>query len=198
MPSSTRMQIDPWPSGDLGDTDPLTPRIVRTVMSNASHLVDSQCQCLVTWVATSGVFRIAAASATPQLVWRTRVPLTIRPDGRFALWVVQLLVSSAAAGAVVWKIGARRGLGAIRSSAEVATTDASATINSTTAVWTSPLLVRPDIRTTPDPIATSAAVGTATPTTVVVDQRWAQLGIWASGAVVPRLHGVCVREFGGT
>ena len=198
MPSSTRYVIEPWPIGDLGSADPLTPRIARAVMNNAAHLVDSQCQHLAMWVRPSGSYRTGSASTTPQLISRARVPITRRPDGRCALWVVQLFASSATAGAVTWHVGARPELGTLRRPPTSAETDTTVSVNSTSAVWTAPIYVRPDPLTSPDAIPTTPAVSTTDPLVAAVQQWWASLGIWAAGSVVPRLHGVSVREFGGT
>lgn len=197
MPSSLRGEIEPWPSGDLGGSDPLTPRVARAIFNNAGHLVDSQCQHLASMMQRSGVYRIAAASTTrPQLVWRSLVPVTVRPSGVYALWVVQLLVSSATAGSVIWKVGARRP-GDMRSTIS-GPSEGIETINSTTPVWTDPILVRPPSEgNTPRPEPSSAAVGVTPDLVLQVGVGYAEIGIWATGSVVPRLSGVSVREFGG-
>lgn len=195
--SSLRGLIEPWPSGDLGSDDPLTPRVTRAVMNNTSHLVDSQCQHIVQWVRLSGTYRTLAGApgtTTPALVWRGRVPITRRPDGRFAQWVVQLLVSSATAGAVTWRIGARA-IDDVRRPPLLSLTDASVSANSTTPVWTAPMLVRPRTEGREERLLTSLAVGASEPLVVTVGVGWAMLGIWATGAVIPRLSGVSAREF---
>ena len=196
MPSSLRGEIEPWPSGDLGADDPLTPRVTRAVLNNTAHLVDSQCQHLATMIQRSGVYRIPPKVSTtrPQLAWRAVVPVTFRPSGLYAQWVVQLLVSSATAGSVAWSVGARR-RGDMRHTL-VGESEAIVSVNSTTPVWTAPLIVRPSSSNAPDNVAASAVVGVTPALVLQVGVCFAEIGIWALGSVVPRLSGVSVREFG--
>ena len=197
MPAlSLRGQLEPWPIGDLGSDDPLTPRVTRAVMNNINHLVDSQCQHLVSWVSLAGASRtLTGVDARPRLVWSTLVPVSRRPDGRYAQLIVQLLISSATLGAVTWYAvvtppGDTRvpGIGT-RSSVETATT------SSTTPVWTPTMPIRPDATSREELRSTSLAVGAAQPLVVTVGVGWAMCSVWASGLFVPILSGVSIREF---